>query len=350
MVEKDYIVVGLGIAGISICEQLQLHEKSFISIDNGADGSTANSGGVFNPTVLKRFTAAWNASEFHPFAINFYKHLSEKLQIDFFEDKAVLRIFKSVEEQNNWTVATDKKVLEQFLFSKFIKNQNPSIAAPLGFGKVLGTAQIHTANLLSGYRNYLKSKECLVTEEFQYDEIKQKENYLTYKNILAKKIIFTEGAKVIHNPFFLNKSLIGNKGEYILIKAPELKVNNLLKGPVYVIPLGDDIYKVGSTYGRDDISIIPTEAAKSEIILKLESFIKCPFDVIGQKAGVRPTTKDHRPLLGSLDDNSNLVFFNGLGSRGFLMAPLLGEILYKHLEEGIPLNKEIHINRAKNWK
>ncbi|MBB6682548.1 FAD-binding oxidoreductase [Aequorivita sp. 609] len=350
MVEKDYIVVGLGIAGICISEQLLRHGKSFMLIDSGVEGSTAKSGGVFNPTVLKRFTATWNVSKFHPYAFNFYKSLSKKIQTDFFEEKSIKRIFKSIEEQNNWTVASDKKELDGFLSSTFIKNNNPAIEAPLGFGEVLGTAQIHTEGLLSGYREYLKSKEKLITENFEYEQLHQKDNCVVYKNILAKKIIFAEGSKVVDNPFFLKKSLIGNKGEYIVIKASDLKVKSLLKGPIYIIPMGDDKYKVGSTYGRDDYSLNPTEEAKDEILSKLKSFINCPFEVISQEAGVRPTTKDHRPLLGSLEENPNLVFFNGLGSRGFLMAPLLSEILYKHLEDGEPLTKEIYIGRAKNWK
>jgi glycine/D-amino acid oxidase-like deaminating enzyme len=345
MIEKDYIIVGLGIAGITLCEQLQNNGKSFVVIDNGAKGSTAKSGGVFNPTVLKRFTAAWNASTFYPVAINYYKTLSGKLGKDFFVETPIFRIFKSVEEQNNWSVASDKKELRQFLSSEFLKNDNPAIEAPFGYGKILGTAQIQTDILLSEYRNLLLKANGLLAEVFQYKDVVQKENGVVYKNISAKKIIFAEGAQAVENPFFPKQTLIGNKGEYIIIHAPELKMETLLKGPVYVIPLGKDHYKVGATYSRDDYSLDPTEEAKEEILSKLKSFINCPFDLIMQTAGIRPTTKDHRPLLGNLNESPNLVFFNGLGSRGFFMAPLLSEILFNYLEKETPLPKEMDITR-----
>src|SRR5690606_29038269 len=112
-----------------------------------------------------------------------------------------------------------------------------------------------------------------------------------------------EGSKVIENPFFPKNIIIGNKGEYIIIKAPTLKLNALLKGSVYVIPLGKDKYKVGATYSRDDYSTNSTEEAKKEILSKLKTFINCSFEVILQTSGVRPTTKDHRPLLGNFDEN-----------------------------------------------
>lgn len=345
MKKVDYIVVGLGIAGISLCEQLQKHGKSFVVIDNGVEGSTAMSGGVFNPTVLKRFTAAWNASKFYPVAVNFYTELSEKLQKKVFYETPILRIFKSFEEQNNWSVASDKIELQQFLSSEFLKNTNVSIDAPFGFGKVLGTAQIQINTLLTTYRNFLIRENILLSEGFQYEAIQQKENSVTYKNISAKKIIFAEGAKVVDNPFFPKQAVIGNKGEYVIIKAPNLKFDALLKGPMYIIPIGNQQYKVGATYSRDDYSTNPTETAKEEILTKLKTFINCPFEVIGQTAGVRPTTKDHRPLLGSLEKNPNLIFFNGLGSRGFLMAPLLSEILLKYLQNDVSLPQEMDIQR-----
>lgn len=350
MKHVDYIIVGLGIAGISLCEQLQKHNKTFIVIDNGKDGSTAKSGGVFNPTVLKRFTAAWNAAAFFPVAKSFYEQLSLKMAVQVYQETPILRIFKSVEEQNNWSVATDKRELQEFLSSEFIKNTNAAIKAPYGFGAVTGSGQIQSKKLLSDYRKSLDAEALLLTDEFQYQLIEQKENKVFYKNLSASKIIFSEGAKVIYNPFFPKHAIVGNKGEYILIKAPDLKMNALLKGPVYVIPLGEDMYKVGATYSRDDYSLNPTETAKEEILSKLKTFINCSFEVAEQTAGVRPTTRDHRPLLGAWEENPNLIFFNGLGSRGFLMAPLLAEVLYNHLEKQIPLSKEVNIKRTKNWK
>lgn len=345
MIEKDYIVVGLGIAGISLCEQLQSHGKTFVAIDLGAEGATAKSGGVFNPTVLKRFTAAWNANAFFPVAVHFYQQLSEKLQAKLFSETPILRIFNTVEEQNNWTVASDKKDLKDFLSSKFLKNENPSIQAPFGFGEVMGTARIQTQVLLSEYRNQLMSKGDLLSEEFQYDLLQHASEQFVYKNIKSKKIIFAEGSTAVENPFFPKQTLIGNKGEYLTICAPELQLNALLKGPLYVIPEGNNSYKIGATYSRDDFSLNPTATAREEILLKAKKFIRCPFEVTGQTVGVRPTTKDHRPLLGSTPQNPNIFFFNGLGSRGFLMAPLLAEILFQHLEHGAQIPIEMNIAR-----
>ena len=65
------------------------------------------------------------------------------------------------------------------------------------------------------------------------------------------------------------------------------------------------------------------------------------------EAGVRPTTGDRRPLLGVHKDNHRLAFFNGLGTRGVMIAPLMAKKLYQFLENDQALDKEIDISRFK---
>src|SRR5690606_6761771 len=192
-----------------------------------------------NPTVLKRFNAAWNVSQFYPVAISFYKELSKKLGQEFFKETPILRIFRSVEEQNNWSVASDKKELQHFLSSQFLKNENPYIKAELGFGEVLGTARINTFSLLKGYREYSKGENRVVEEEFQFDKLQIKTGGIVYKNISANKIIFCEGTRAMRNPFFPSSAISPNKGEYLTIRAPKLNLKKFLKGSLYIIPLSD---------------------------------------------------------------------------------------------------------------
>ncbi len=143
--------------------------------------------------------------------------------------------------------------------------------------------------------------------------------------------------------------LIPNKGEYITVKAPELKLKAMLKSSLFIIPLGDDLYKVGATYSREDYTINTTQGAKEELTLKLAKIISCSFTIVDHVAGIRPTTRDRRPFLGTLKDSSAKVFFNGLGTRGITSAPSLAKDLYLHLERGESLHKEIDIKRYYNW-
>ncbi len=185
--------------------------------------------------------------------------------------------------------------MSSFLSSKLVKNSNPYINAPYGFGKVIGTGRINTSVLLKEYRKYLQSKKLLIPERFEYDQLQEKENEIIYKDISAKNIVFAEGPSVISNPFFpqppfeIGKELlIGNKGEYIIVKAPVLKLKAMLKSSLFVIPQGNDLYKVGATYSREDYTYHNTQKAENALKTKISKIINCSFEVIDQVVGVRP--------------------------------------------------------------
>jgi len=139
--------------------------------------------------------------------------------------------------------------------------------------------------------------------------------------------------------------VIPNKGEYLIIKAPALKSVEILKGVQFIIPLGEDFYKVGATFGRNDFSHHITKKARTAITEKLKDMLHCDFDVMDQITGVRPTTKDRKPLLGAFPERPNLIFFSGLGTRGIMGAPWLSDILCRWILDGGEIPAEIDINR-----
>jgi len=346
MLEVDYIVVGLGIAGLSFCEQLNTNNKSFVVYDHSEKGATLTSAGVLNPTVLKRFTRVWNAEKHLGEAKQFYTKLSKKLNVSFYNEIPIVRLINSVEEQNDWTVKSDKKEMEPYLHPEIIDSDNPNIKAPFGFGKVLGTGRVDTNIMIKTYKEKLQEEQCLIEESFEYSLLVENKENVTYKNIRANHIVFAEGPYVVNNPFFQKDQLISNKGEYLIIHAPELKLHSILKASIFIIPIGDDNYKIGATYNHADYTNKPTTEAREELIRKLSEIISCTYQIIDQVAGIRPTTRDRRPLLGALVMGSRISFFNGLGSRGIISAPSLSNQLFDLLENGIELPKEMDIRRG----
>ena len=343
----DYIVIGSGLAGLMLCEQLRTRGKSFIVVSNTSQQASLVASGLYNPVVLKRFNMAWNADKHVPVALSAYKKLEDFLNIKVDDQRPIYRIFNSIEEQNNWFLAADKPKLQQFLVPKIIDNTNPNVRAPFGYGEVKFTGRVDTKLLLEAYRNDLKSKNLFIEETFDYSKLYLK-NKVNYKQITADKLIFAEGFGLKQNPFFNTLPLEGTKGELLVIHAPDLKLKVILKSSIFIIPIGDEKYLVGSTYAWNDYSNTPTEHAKNELLDKLQNVISCSFEVVHQRAGVRPTVVDRRPLVGQHKVHKNLYVLNGLGSRGVLIAPSVAKDLIAYIEDGVPLPKEIDINRFKS--
>ncbi len=352
MKNVDYIIVGFGIAGLCFAETLRQHNRSFVVIADAKSGATSASGGVLNPTVLKRFTAAWKANEFQDKAIPFYKEIERYLEVPIISEVKIKRILNSIEEQNDWMVASDKNELKTFLNPNLTASTNKYINAPYHLGIVSGGHHLKPEVLLDAYIEKLEKEGRYAKDDFDHTQLEVTETKVQYKDWAAKHIVFAEGAKVVENPFFpyqdpfTNKSvLIGNKGDYVIVKAPELNVSSILKGGMMLIPLGDGLYKIGATYDRHIYDAIPSPEKREEILLKLNKMISCPFEVVNQVAGVRPTIKDRRPLIGLLKGQSRIAFLNGLGTRGLSMAPLVSFWLLRQLEAGEKLPLEVDINR-----
>jgi hypothetical protein len=257
--QVDYIIVGLGLAGLAFTKELEKNEKSYLVFENHSQNSSMVAGGVYNPVVLKRFTPVWNATEQLTIALPFYEDLEIQFNKKYHFKFDIYRIFKSVEEQNNWFMACDNPVLSNYMSTKLINEKHEGILADFGYGKLINTGRIDTKTLLEDYRDYLLKRDLIKYESFQYSELKIAENGVEYKGLKASKIVFCEGFEHI--------------------------------------------------------------------------------------AGIRPTVKDRRPLVGKHPKYPNLTVLNGLGTRGVMIAPTVAKALYDHLEKGIALDKEISIAR-----
>ena len=346
--QVDYIIVGLGLAGLAFAEVLEQNNKSFIVYEDCSQNSSRVAGGVYNPVILKRFTPVWDAFDQLAIAVPFYKNLEQKLntQIDYPLD--INRIFTSVEEQNNWFNACDKPFFSDYMIPKIIKNYNRGINAPFELGRITNTGKIDTKVLLDSYKNHLNTKNQLTNERFDYSLIGFNNDLVTYKGIALKKIIFCEGYGVVKNPYFATIPLKEAKGELLTIHSPNLNIKSIIKSSVFIMPLGNDNYKVGATFNWKDKTLNPTKEAKDELESKLQKIINVSYKVIDHQAGIRPTVKDRRPILGIHPKHKQLAILNGLGTRGVMLAPKMANELYNHLENNQALPNEVDISRFKN--
>lgn len=343
--QVDYIIVGFGLAGLAFAEELEKHKKSFVVYEDNSQNSSIVAGGMYNPVILKRFTPVWDAVGQLKIAMPFYQSLEKKFNKKYNYSTNIYRIFKSIEEQNNWFIACDKPLLTNFMVPKIIDAKIEGVVANYGYGKLINTGRIDTSSLLQDYRQYLLKKKTIKHESFNYTELKIGKKIIEYKNVKALKIVFCEGFGMVKNPFFNYLPMQEAKGELITIYAPELHIDFLIKAAVFVLPLGNNYYKIGATFNWKDKTKEPTQNGKQELITKLNSFITVPYTIVDHTAGIRPTVKDRRPLTGKHPKYQNLAILNGLGTRGVMIAPSIANKLYNHLENEFELDKEISIAR-----
>jgi glycine/D-amino acid oxidase-like deaminating enzyme len=112
-----------------------------------------------------------------------------------------------------------------------------------------------------------------------------------------------------------------------------------------VLPLGENTFRIGATYEWNDESLTTSEKSKDLLLEHLSVLGDFSVKIIEQSVGVRPTVLDRRPIMGQHPGLSKLFIFNGLGTKGYLMAPTLAKDMCAFLLEGKELDKEISLKR-----
>jgi glycine/D-amino acid oxidase-like deaminating enzyme len=169
---------------------------------------------------------------------------------------------------------------------------------------------------------------------------------LIMRRSYCKKIIFCEGYQSIHNPYFDWLPFKLTKGEVLTVNFKNLKIDHAINKGAFVLPY-DGNYKLGATYNWDEIDNNPTAEGKEQLLKRAARFINDEVIVLEHKAGVRPTVSDRRPLLGIHPEHSQMAVFNGMGTKGVMLAPYFANKMVDLILKNEALPSEVNINRFK---
>lgn len=129
--------------------------------------------------------------------------------------------------------------------------------------------------------------------------------------------------------------LRGVRGEMLAVKTAEIRLSRPVRlihprFPIYVVPWGGDHYMVGATViERDDAG--PVTARSAAELLGSALALHPGFgeaEIIELGAGVRPALPDNLPRVVTAGDH---IHVNGAYRHGFLLAPVLAEVVAHHL-------------------
>ena len=337
------LIVGFGLAGMAYAEQLHKNNLSYRIVYQPGGGSSLQAAGVFNPTILKRYTLAWKALSFYQEALDFYNQQAQRLNKNYLQFLPILKIFPSPSEHNRWLTAAGSPGLDQFLDAQIHHSVIPGFKSSSGFGKVEGGGRLRVGALQEAL---IRENPMIFREElFDHDALKIHADGIEYKGIQAKHLVFCQGFEIHQNPLFKLPVLNGCKGEFFVVEAPDWPEDFILKSSIFIVPLGGHRFWVGATFDWQDKSISPTTQGEKWLKDRLSRITQSPYRIVDHRAQVRPTVSDRRPLVLQHPDFKPLYALNGLGARGVLMAPQLSRILFEAIQYNQPIPEDLGLQR-----
>lgn len=340
---KDLCIVGFGLAGLSVARQAEKAGLCFDIISDASQLSSRVAGGILNPVAVKRMKPVWKVEYFLSQAVSFYKTIEKDFAINIYQDIPLQVVIHNTEQENNWYEAYDKPRLQPFLRPDLI-HHNLSMFYAKKFG-LINAGLVNLSKLFKEVQRDYLNTEKWIEQQFQYHSMQIFDDKVVYGNKDYKHVVFCEGFGVTLNPYFSDLEIYGNKGDYLILKSEGLKLENIAKAKYFLIPIGDDLYKFGATYQRQPLNHQPSKDARNQMIEALDKMINVPYSIVDQVCGIRPTTKDRKPILGTHRNQKRLHILNGFGSRGVMMAPQLGKDLIDNIFNGEPIDEEVSIQR-----
>ena len=342
----DYLIVGQGIAGSLLGWFLQKAGQQILIIDDAHQSAASKiAAGIINPITGRRFVKSWMIDTLLPFAKSTYLSLEKELGLSLWEEMDIIRFFSTTSEENNWLAKTTWPGYERYLNTN-IKTEAlpPFLVRGTGYGGVKG-AKMDLGKLIGAFQKYFKQKKCLLSEAFDYQELAIEKESVGYKNYRAKKIIFCEGYAAAKNTWFQHLPFESAKGEVLILKIPNLKLKNIIKKQQFLVPLEAGQFWFGANYEWEDLTCQPTPVGKQFLVEQLEEIIYTDYEIMAHLAAVRPILKDRRPAIGQHPELSEIVIFNGLGTKGTSIAPYWAKRLTDFLIKGIELEAEVNVRR-----
>jgi glycine/D-amino acid oxidase-like deaminating enzyme len=347
----DFIIVGQGIAGSVLALSLIKAGYTICVINQpNLSNSSKIAAGIWNPIVFKRLTKSWLADNLIPELLTFYEYWEKELNTDLIYKRSIIKPFTEDQEKALWLKkANDHQLENSFLDKQVYENLKiDEYYLVKSYSKVLQAGNLDVAHFLESTKNYIKENQNYIEEEFDYSQLVVTPQEITYKNITAKNSIFCDGHLITKNPYFNWIPMKPAKGETLTIHCPDLQLkNDIFNKGFFMMPLGNDLFKVGATYEWEQLNDIPTEKGKSELTQKLNSILTSPYKIVSHDAGIRPSVIDRRPVVGEHPNFKNLFIFNGLGTKAVMLAPYFAKQLVNYIHNNSAIDSEVNPARFK---
>lgn len=295
-------IVGQGLAGTCLAWELWHRGVEFRIVDRERGGSSRVAAGLINPVTGKNFEPTPRIAEFLPEALEFYQKIEERFSMRLWHPLPILRLAC---DEREWL-----KMLE--------KRERPDVACWLadeGAPRLMdgwhGALELHGGGRIDT-RAFLDTSRDLFRERgiYQHAEITPDD---------SSPHIWCDGAAGLvlgrHGPHRCAK------GEILTLRIDDWNPSHIRIGAGgWLVPLGNGMFKAGSTYEWDQLDESPTQEGREKVLSiarRLGSW--GDVEVIAHEAGIRPILRRSEALIGPLGDGNWM--FNGLGSKGALFAP-----------------------------
>ena len=333
----EFLIIGQGLAGSLLAYSLIKRGCKVLVLDNAHTGcATQVAAGLINPITGHRLNITERFFEYSTEAKKLYWQIERDLGCAIYSPIRQTRLIKNA-GQAQYLEKRAQQVEYQDLLAELEDTGEwftDREKFPYGAINVSLTAVVDTKRLLHHIKQWLLEREALICTSVDYDSLKPSDQGISYVSpdieARADKLIFCEGFQAIHNPWLKNLPFKLAKGEILTVK-PDQPIERMLSWGNWLVPNNNGNAKLGANYIWGDTTLSKLPNTLDDFLTKQYDFTGATLSPVSHEVGIRPTTKQRTPFVGPLTNLKNAYCFNGLGSKGCLIAPHYVSLLCDHL-------------------
>lgn len=326
-----YLIVGQGLAGTLISHELLKRGSSVFVIDGQEKSASSVAAGMWNPLSFRRVISTWKATTMINQLHETYPEIEEILGKKIMHQRTVRRFFPNEAYRELWL-----KNIQQEGIHEFVGETTDT------YGEVIEAGYVDLNAMIEGWRAHLSAANAFSFG--QMGDIKQEEDGFCFRDVTAERLIVCTGVGMrahLEEQDWLRT----NKGELLNI-AIGIKDSHVLNNGKWLLPLSGGGHKLGASYDWRSNDYEPTREVKEHLLMKLRDMVDKEYEVNEHLVGLRPTSKDRRPLVGPISGTDNAYVFNGLGTRGVLIGPHCAWTLANFLENEATIPDDMNSTRT----
>jgi glycine/D-amino acid oxidase-like deaminating enzyme len=338
----DVAVVGAGLAGTMAALHLaQTRTVLLVERDRPGAGASGLAAGLANPLMARKARGVWR-----------WRQAIEALEdvlilahaTDTFDRNGVLRPAADENQARDFRTSAERHPdIAEWLSADSVREEWPDIAAHFGALRVRAGGCVDVPGLLeagAGALIGIGGDFCAGWVLTSVDEtsgganlsLRGSRDSSARRTVFAGTVVLALGAAHASLPIPpIRLHLI--KGQTVNVRWDGSRLPNL-SGPAYIVR-GAEGLVIGSSFQHEFGHLQPEAEITRAIVASAATMVPSlsKAAVVSEFAGIRVTVPGSRlPVLGPIPGSKHLWVFNGLGSKGLLMAPLLARDLELYLD------------------
>ena len=344
----DFVIIGQGLAGSLLGYELLKAGKKVLIVNAFEGDICSHAGaGIMHPVTGRRLVKHWKADTLIPFAKKKYRELENELGNKLFYEMPILEVYTSIKNRNDWMGRSSEQGFEAYMGEEAsAASLEKYYETDAGGIFINGSGYLDMQALMDSLYEFFQMKNAYLKDFFREKSVDFEDGYAVWGDIFSRLIIDCTGWDAADSRFFKHLPFLPVKGEILDIYCKDLPQDYIVNREMFVLPVGNHRFRVGSTYEWDFKHDLTTEKGKEEITGFLEKFLKMKYEITDHKAGVRPATQDRRPFIGIHPEHPNIGIFNGLGTKGAMLAPYYAKQFADFLTTGSAIDEEVNVRRA----